>query len=215
MPRKRKEQSDNYYKAFPTALRELIKEHSTTQQALADHLKKSRQAIAYYCDGSSSPDWETLVKIARYFSVSTDYLVGESPTKTPNVEIQAICKFTGLSEVSVMNLHTEAKDRDAIAALDRILSNDYADLHRLNLIIHKALLSAHNYPFGTTIQVPLADFIPDDQKSEFFAFIEEWGGEILSPKDARDYYASQAAHIFQRIVENAGHNVMHISLDEL
>ena len=86
MPRKRnelKEQNDNYNKAFPTAMRELMKK--TTQAELAGYLSKTRQAITYYCDGSSSPDWETIVKIANYFNVSTDYLLGltDEPSRQP------------------------------------------------------------------------------------------------------------------------------------
>lgn len=101
MPRPKKKQSDNYFKAFPSVLRRLMNDYNITQQVLADYLEKSRQAIACYCDGSSSPDWETLVSIARFFSVSTDYLVGETSTKSPNTEIQAVCKFTGLREESI------------------------------------------------------------------------------------------------------------------
>lgn len=82
MPRKRKEQSDNYNKAFPKSIRELMEKRKTTQNELADYLQKTRQAVSYYCDGSSSPDWETLVKIADYFDVSTDYLLGR--TADPN-----------------------------------------------------------------------------------------------------------------------------------
>lgn len=84
MPRKRKEQSDNYYKAFPSAMRELMNQRNTTQNELADYLQKSRQAISYYCDGSSSPDWETIVKIADYFNVSTEYLLGRTKDKNRN-----------------------------------------------------------------------------------------------------------------------------------
>lgn len=215
MPRKKKVKNEDYFKAFPSVLRNLMADCHITQQALADHLEKSRQAICCYCDGSSSPDWETLVKIAKFFSVSTDYLVGETSTKSPNTEIQAICKFTGLSETAIMNLHSESKDEAAIFALDKVLSNDYEDLHRLNLRVHKALISSNNYSLSSTVRYPLADYIPDDRKAEFFSYLEKWGGETLDPKEARDYYISQAAHIFQRIVGNAGYNARHINLDEL
>ena len=86
MPRKRneqKEQCKNFNKAFPTVMRQLMKK--TTQADLAEYLSKTRQAITYYCDGSSSPDWETLVKIADFFDVSTDYLLGRTfdPSRQP------------------------------------------------------------------------------------------------------------------------------------
>ena len=105
MSRKRNEQNENtenFRKAFPTVLRSLMNEHKeVTQQMLADVLGKSRQAISYYCDGSSSPDWETLVKIANFFSVSTDYLLGETEVKSPDTSTRAICKVLGLSEQTV------------------------------------------------------------------------------------------------------------------
>lgn len=85
MPRKKKEQSGNYNKAFPTTIRNLMQQRNTTQNELANYLKKTRQAVSYYCDGSSSPDWETIVKIANFFDVSTDYLLGrtEDPNRVP------------------------------------------------------------------------------------------------------------------------------------
>ena len=76
MPRKCKAFSDGYNKAFPKAMREIMRLQGKTQQDVANYLGKSRQAIACYCDGSSSPDWETIVKLADYFEVSTDYLLG-------------------------------------------------------------------------------------------------------------------------------------------
>lgn len=85
MPRKRKEQPDNFNKAFPTAMRKLMEQKGTTQNELADYLQKTRQSVSYYCDGSSSPDWETIAKIADFFDVSTDYLLGrtEDPSRRP------------------------------------------------------------------------------------------------------------------------------------
>lgn len=69
----------NYNKPFPIALRTLMEARSTKQKDLADHLGKTPQAISLYCNGESAPDLETLVKIADYFNVSTDYLLGINP----------------------------------------------------------------------------------------------------------------------------------------
>lgn len=86
MPRKKKEFSDSYGKAFPSVLRLLMDRDGTTQQMLATQLGKTRQSISCYCDGSSSPDWETLAEIAKYFSISADYLLGLSndPQRAPS-----------------------------------------------------------------------------------------------------------------------------------
>lgn len=83
MPRKQKVDPNGYDKAFPRALRKLLADSGTTKKDLAIHLNRSGQAIAYYCDGTSSPDWETIVEIAKYFSVSTDYLLGTTDDPAP------------------------------------------------------------------------------------------------------------------------------------
>lgn len=101
MPRKREAKSANFYAVFPERLREVMQEHGATQQELAEYVGKSRQAIGYYADGSSSPDWETLAKIAQYFGVSADWLLGLTDTHSTDVDIQSICKHTGLSECAL------------------------------------------------------------------------------------------------------------------
>lgn len=83
MPRIQKTKPEGYDKAFPRTLRSLLMERGTTKKELAAHLGKSGQAISYYCDGTSSPDWETIVEIAKFFSVSTDYLLGTTADPSP------------------------------------------------------------------------------------------------------------------------------------
>lgn len=86
MPTKAKPDAANYRKAFPSRMRELLRITGTTQKELAAHLAKSAQAISYYCDGSSSPDWETVAEIAKFFHVSADYLLGISDCATVNIK---------------------------------------------------------------------------------------------------------------------------------
>lgn len=101
MPRKRETKSDNFYAVFPERLREAMQKRGVTQQELAEYVGKSRQAIGYYADGSSSPDWETLANIARYFGISADWLLGLTDIQSTDADTKQICKFTGLSEESV------------------------------------------------------------------------------------------------------------------
>lgn len=127
MARKQRIHPENYDKVFPTRLRELMK--GKTQQDLAIYLGKTRQAISYYLDGSSSPDWETLAKIASFFGVSSDYLIGlsQDPNRVPSavdtiglspkaIETIVSWKRRGESKNSIlspMSLH-------AIAGLSRL-----------------------------------------------------------------------------------------------
>lgn len=57
-------------------LAEILAETGTTHQALADALGLNRTTISHYAAGRNEPDIETLIRIADYFHVTVDYLVG-------------------------------------------------------------------------------------------------------------------------------------------
>lgn len=57
-------------------LKELRKTKGVTQQTVADFLGITREGYSFYENGHRSPDYETLSKIAGYFGVTTDYLIG-------------------------------------------------------------------------------------------------------------------------------------------
>ena len=56
-------------------LKSLRKEHNLSQQKLADILHISQQSVYKYENGITSPDIETLIRMADYFNTSIDYLV--------------------------------------------------------------------------------------------------------------------------------------------
>lgn len=55
-----------------------------TQLELSKHIEVSRQAISQYLDGSVMPNIDKLYKIACYFNVSADYLLGLSDVQGLN-----------------------------------------------------------------------------------------------------------------------------------
>lgn len=61
---------------FPTRLKELRIKKQVPQQQLADLLGISTRALRFYEDGSREPKIEGLIKLADFFDVSLDYLVG-------------------------------------------------------------------------------------------------------------------------------------------
>ena len=65
-------------KIFAIKLKELRKERGITQRKLAEALKCGYITIKNYEKGKSSPSIQYLCEIAKYFSVSTDYLLGMS-----------------------------------------------------------------------------------------------------------------------------------------
>lgn len=61
---------------FCERLLQLRKEKAITQLDLAKILNTTQRRISYLEQGKVEPDLTTLVAIAQYFEVSTDYLIG-------------------------------------------------------------------------------------------------------------------------------------------
>lgn len=67
---------------FGTRLNQLRKSASLSQEEFAKKIGVSRSTIGMYEQGKREPDFETLEKIADYFNVDTDYLLGTSDKTT-------------------------------------------------------------------------------------------------------------------------------------
>jgi len=70
--------------SFPERLRQLRQEQDLSQYALADSLNFSRGLLSNYEQGTREPDYDTLIVLASYFDVSTDYLLGITEERTLN-----------------------------------------------------------------------------------------------------------------------------------
>ena len=138
--RKNGKQVDMYDYDFPKRLRSLLE--GRTQQDIATAIGKSRQTVSYYANGEAAPDYETIIKLADYFQVTTDYLLGVSDIKTPRADIQAVCKYTGLSESAVENLHCEACGMMGNEPISALIEGDcFEDYHRFNFLLGRAFTS--------------------------------------------------------------------------
>ncbi len=68
-------------------LKELRAEKSISQQELADKIFVAQQTVGGYEKMGNVPDIEILIRIARYFHVSVDYLIGAVDERTPITDI--------------------------------------------------------------------------------------------------------------------------------
>ena len=59
-------------------IKELRNEYRKTLKQMADDFGTSHQVISRYELGQTEPDFDTLIKIADYFNVSVDYLLGRT-----------------------------------------------------------------------------------------------------------------------------------------
>lgn len=62
-------------------LKELRKERNISQLKLALDLNMNQNAISRYENLEREADYETLIKLADYFNVSLDYLLGRTEIK--------------------------------------------------------------------------------------------------------------------------------------
>lgn len=124
MPRKKNTCSNDYNAAFPSRLRKIMDEEDKTQQDVATAIGKTRQAVGYYADGSSSPDWKTLVELSTYFNVSVDWLLGRTNARISDEAVKIVCNYTGLSEKAVLGLSLNKNDGNPLRALIDLIAAD-------------------------------------------------------------------------------------------
>ena len=86
---------------FAIKLKELREQVGFSQTQLANELGISRGSISHYENGERQPDVDVLVWLCKYFNVSADYLIGLSDVATLNTDMQAVCDYIGLDDVSV------------------------------------------------------------------------------------------------------------------
>lgn len=86
-------------------LKELRKQKRLTQKQVADRIGLAISAVSSYEAGTRYPSYDVLVKLARIFHVSTDYLLG----------------MTDKQEIDVSGLNTE--EIEVVLQLVNILKN--------------------------------------------------------------------------------------------
>lgn len=85
---------------FGSKLKQLRTGQKLTQQQLADRLGVAKSVVSYYESGDRYPSYDILVKIARTFHVTTDYLL--------DVERKRTLDVSDLSEENITVLMTVA-----------------------------------------------------------------------------------------------------------
>ena len=117
-------------------LKQLRIKNGLKQQELADMFGLSSGTISFYESEQRKPDIDFIVAIAKYFDVSTDYLLGL--TNAIDKENIDISKVTGLNDFSLTILEQSLKETNNAAAevIDTVIcGGDF--LRLVNLINDK------------------------------------------------------------------------------
>lgn len=80
-----------------------------------------------------------LVKIADYYGVSTDYLLGRVDEKSPDYSVQAVCKTLGIKNIKSISDMLEENRLLATIYFDELLSNYPNFMYDLTIAIRLAL----------------------------------------------------------------------------
>jgi len=80
-------------------LRNLLDEKDITQKQLADMLNVGASTLGNYIQNTREPDYITLKRLANYFDVSIDYLLGNrTPLAACSQEDELLRVFRSLSD---------------------------------------------------------------------------------------------------------------------
>lgn len=95
-------------------IKEIMKQQGINAKTLTEKCQLPASAITEWSKGKAKPSTEAIVKIAQYFNVSTDYLLGVTTEKTPFVEDEERSKILNsvISDLSDLpeNLQKQALD---------------------------------------------------------------------------------------------------------
>lgn len=87
-------------KNFSKRLTDLRQSKGLTQNELAELVNVSRSALSLYELGKREPDYETLVRLADFFDVSVDYLLGKTdirkPFSTDDVDLEEMLRHSNV-----------------------------------------------------------------------------------------------------------------------
>ncbi len=101
----------------------LLRKHGIKQKDLAKELGVTDNTISYFVNGARTPNIQQIIKIAQFFNVSTDYILGLTDVSSTDAELKTVCDYTGLSEKSILFLK-KIKDSTIYNTIINILLED-------------------------------------------------------------------------------------------
>lgn len=106
MPRKSEPRCTTEQQVFPSRLRELMEKRGVNQKELAAIIGMRPQTVSLYTGGQSTPDINCLRKIAEYFRVSADWLIGlaDPDNSTADEKLRMVSECTRLSNQAILRL---------------------------------------------------------------------------------------------------------------
>lgn len=112
-------------------LKSLRKSKRLTQKQLAQKINVTHVSISGYESGNRSPDTDTLQRLADFFEVSTDYLLGRTdslvltPEEQDEVDFQAFANNPKLNNFYRELPESEEEAVERLREIWEIIKHDY------------------------------------------------------------------------------------------
>ena len=213
MPRVKKNNYEQYDSPFASHLRDLLAAPGMNQSKLADSIGVTRQAVSAYSLGVSLPDIEKFKKIADFFGVSTEFLLGRTDVSEPDATKQAVAEYLGLSEAAIdeirhlQGIHLEqniendfkftAKEPEPLA---EVFSEWVATADLSEMMSHVWRASRAAYEAQDSAYHP-KDYQPDGDEKEALAALRGRGYITLTLDEQMSFSCQSAGKLFEQSVD--------------
>ena len=122
---------DNIKKEIGIKINTLLALQNKKQKDLAKELGVSDNTISYFAKGERAPNLEQIIKMSKIFNVSTDYLLGNFPDPTNDMDKQFVCKYLGVSSKAIDNIK-ESNFCNEVFGNDDSIVDSFLSLGELN-----------------------------------------------------------------------------------
>ena len=194
---------ENYLSPFPRRFRLLIDETRVSQQEIADHVGVTRQAIAQWKDGKTNPDVYSFVKIAEFFKVPYEYLLGETDSKVrENMKLADELKLSDIAINRLLEWAFAEKENKFDVPRSEILSDLLTsdDFEKFIDCVRKFISEYLGHRFYEDEQREKDSLIYDDallglSPYELDQHARTIGHRVIDAKDFSDLFRHQAMEI--------------------
>ncbi len=197
---------------FGKNLKKIRSVHGMSQQGFSELFDLKRATLGAYEENRSNPKLETVVKIAKHFSISIDDLL------TKELTVNQLLRFN--EAITVVPGETQTKDLEGIACITEnnkenfitqySIANNISNIplpsvylphvngaHKLALVINDLTMSGKPNGFLPKDMV-IGTQVPLDE-------IEKTNGELVLIATAKDFYFRQISYQDDKVVLKANH----------
>lgn len=199
---------------FPSRLRELRNGFpgQPTQKELAEEIGIAKPTVSLYEVGETVPDAKTIVKLANYYGVSTDYILCQTDDPSIHTDVKTAVKVTGLSKQSIETLGKLNLDE----RLDELLAGPSRPITQMEVadaIINTGDAASDASNFVQVVKLlwaSLSSAIQEtDDKHTNSDRPKVSAGYIAVPADkARKYALLDAKDIMNKIIDQSYHTLL-------